>query len=76
MHPATTQYQALNQIQQSTHAAELHERAQRHRSLRALRSARRSSKEIAAAQRKANAPAHAPLTLAHGFFGREHGSHA
>lgn len=77
MHPALTQYQALSQIQQQTHAGDLHERAERHRGLRALRAARRGSKEIAAAQRRREAaPAHGPLTLAHGFFGREHGSPA
>jgi len=80
MHPAHTQYLALNQLQQDTHAAELRERAERDRGRRALRAARRSSKEIEAAQHAALAPAHAPayapLSLLHGFFGREHGSHA
>lgn len=74
MHPATTQYLALNQLQQDTHAAELHERAEHDRKGR--RGARRSSKEIEAAQRAAPAPAYGRLTLLHGFFGREHGSHA
>lgn len=73
MHPATTQYLALNQVQQDTHAAELHERAARRRG---PRGSRRGSKEIEAAQRAATAPAYAPLSLFHGFFGREHGSHA
>jgi hypothetical protein len=76
MHPATTQYIGLTQIQQSVHADELHERAERHRRLGGLRGSRRSSKEIEATHRAALPPAYSPLSLAHGFFGREHGSHA
>lgn len=65
---------ALTQIQQQSRAGDLLDRAERHNRL--SRRARRASKEIEAAQETLAAYAPQPLFVTHGFFGREHGSHA
>ncbi|MDW5595996.1 hypothetical protein VSS74_16725 [Conexibacter stalactiti] len=68
---------ALTHIQNDIRAAELHERAQRQRSPRLTRrSSRRTAEEIEAVEAASHAPAFGALFLGHGFFGREHGSHA
>jgi hypothetical protein len=68
---------ALTNIQSDIRAAELRERAERTRSTRLnRRSSRRTAEEIEAVEASAHVAAFGALFLGHGFFGREHGSHA
>lgn len=65
---------ALTTIQNDVRAADLRERAARRRNVPVRKSSR--DQQIERKRAGAAAPAFAPLALVHGFFGREHGSHA
>lgn len=69
MHPA------LTNIQNDVRAAELRQRAERRRTPPSRRSDR-SPEEIEVVKATARAPIFGALFLGHGFFGREHGTHA
>jgi hypothetical protein len=68
---------ALTTIQNDVRAAELRARAERDRGLGSRRRNRRASDEFAEARTAARGGAiFGSLFLGHGFFGREHGTHA
>jgi hypothetical protein len=70
MHPA------LTNIQNDVRAAELRQRAERRRNSPDRRRSDRSPEEIEVVKAAARAPIFGALFLGHGFFGREHGTHA
>jgi hypothetical protein len=71
---------ALTNIQNNVRAAELRERAERHGSPVLTRRSSRRAAAAATELEKLPVPSHAAafgaLFVGHGFFGREHGSHA
>lgn len=70
MHPA------LTYIQNDVRAAELRQRAERRRTFPSQRRSTRNPEEIEAVKAASRAPIFGSLFLGHGFFGREHGTHA
>jgi hypothetical protein len=65
---------ALTSIQSNDRAADLRERAEQQRTARTSR--RSSLQPVESAPAAGRAAAFGALFLSHGFFGREHGSHA
>ncbi len=67
---------ALTTIQNDVRAAELRARAERERGLGSRRRRRTTTEEIAQGTADARGAIFGSLFLGHGFFGREHGTHA